>query len=228
MSTSISSIDRTTTVASVVGQLRREIILNNYTAGASLPEVELSSTYGVSRGSVRSALQVLESEGLIETLSNGRKLVIGLSEKDIHDLYHVRALLECEAVETILKQSHSNYASLANDVYMFEELLKEDVELEIVKKRIRINVHFHRTLMEMCENRSLWRCWMQQQPLTETLAEINSETIRANAHHEEYIEKHKKILKMLMAKDKTVVQYITEHIEEDALNTTLSGIKKKK
>lgn len=228
MRNSISSIERTTTVASVVEKLRRKIILNGYIKGVSLTEVELATSYGVSRGSIRSALQVLEGEGLVETLPNGRKIVIGLSEKDIHDLYRVRAILESEAVKTILECPYLNYAPLANDVHEFEELLKEDDEDALIKKRIRINIRFHRTLMEMCGNRSLIRCWIQQQSLAETLAEINSEVLQVKSHHEEYIQKHQEILRLLILKSPTAVDYIKEHIEEDALQVTLSGIRNQK
>ena len=213
MRNSISSIERTTTVASVVEKLRRKIILNGYIKGISLTEVELATSYGVSRGSIRSALQVLEGEGLVETLPNGRKIVIGLSEKDIHDLYRVRAILESEAVKTILECPYLNYAPLANDVHEFEELLKEDDEDALIKKRIRINIRFHRTLMEMCGNRSLIRCWIQQQSLAETLAEINSEVLQVKSHHEEYIQKHQEILRLLILKSPTAVDYIKEHLE---------------
>ena len=82
--------------------------------------------------------------------------------------------------------------------------------------------------MEMCGNRSLIRCWIQQQSLAETLAEINSEVLQVKSHHEEYIQKHQEILRLLILKSPTAVDYIKEHIEEDALQVTLSGIRNQK
>ncbi|WP_188763899.1 FadR/GntR family transcriptional regulator [Sandarakinorhabdus glacialis] len=49
-------------------RLKREILSDGYTLGASLPtERELVSTTGLSRGSVREALRILETQGLVNT-----------------------------------------------------------------------------------------------------------------------------------------------------------------
>ena len=49
-------------------RLKQEILSDGYTPGASLPtERELVSTTGLSRGSVREALRILEAQGLVNT-----------------------------------------------------------------------------------------------------------------------------------------------------------------
>ena len=49
-------------------RLKREILSDGYTVGASLPtERELVLTTGLSRGSVREALRILETQGLVHT-----------------------------------------------------------------------------------------------------------------------------------------------------------------
>ena len=49
-------------------RLKQEILSDGYTLGASLPtERELVSTTGLSRGSVREALRILEAQGLVHT-----------------------------------------------------------------------------------------------------------------------------------------------------------------
>lgn len=224
----ISSIDRATTVAGVVEQIRKKIIFGGYPVGESITENNISDEYGVSRSSVRTALHVLEREGLIQVLPNGRKLVVGLSEKDINDLYQVRSLLECSAVKLILKMPSVNYATLANKVHDFEELLSECDEKIVIKRRNQINLEFHRTLLEMSNNQSLLRCWILEQPLLSALSEINSENLTTGKHLEEYVQKHAKILEMLLTKDLSVVEYVKRHVEEDALHTTLAGIEKQK
>lgn len=97
MAKTINSIDRTATVANVVDAIRNKIILQEYPAGQKLTELALSAEYKISRGSVRTALQVMENEGLIATLPNGRKLVVGITEKFVTDLYETRGMLECES-----------------------------------------------------------------------------------------------------------------------------------
>jgi GntR family transcriptional repressor for pyruvate dehydrogenase complex len=81
-------------------------------AGKPLPsERELAETYGVGRSSIREALRMLESRGVIQSKGNGAFVVgerhnllhhsLGVliegDECDPHELFEVRRLLECEA-----------------------------------------------------------------------------------------------------------------------------------
>jgi DNA-binding FadR family transcriptional regulator len=75
------------------------------------PERELTQLYRAGRSSVREALRMLESKGLIQSLGNGSfavaefrnplnhsfELLLSLEQVDLHDLYELRRMLECEA-----------------------------------------------------------------------------------------------------------------------------------
>lgn len=60
----------------IAGALRDEILARSRAPGDKLPtQSELSETYGVSRIVVRHALDILESEGLIDRVQGGRAIV---------------------------------------------------------------------------------------------------------------------------------------------------------
>lgn len=221
----IHSIERTATVSEVVDDLRRKIILNGFQQGEVLSELALSKEYCVSRGSIRPALYELEKEGLLQTLPNGRKTVIEITEKDIVDLYQVRFLLESEAIRLVLEQKSVNYAPLAEAVHNLEELTDEPNLAVLHKERQKVHEEFHRTIVEMSGNKALIQCWITQQPLQFALSTINAETIREDAHTDEYVVKHKRILEMLILKDQSLFEYMRNHICVEATNTTLTGIK---
>jgi DNA-binding FadR family transcriptional regulator len=75
------------------------------------PERELTQLYRAGRSSVREALRMLESKGLIESLGNGSfavahfrnplnhslKLLLTLDEANMREIYELRRILECEA-----------------------------------------------------------------------------------------------------------------------------------
>ena len=49
---------------------------------------------GVSRTPVREALRQLELEGLVNIIPNKGAYVTGISDKDVHDIYMIRSMLE--------------------------------------------------------------------------------------------------------------------------------------
>jgi len=75
------------------------------------PERELTQRYGAGRSSVREALRMLQSKGLIESVGNGSfavahfrnplnsslKLLLSLDEANMREIYELRRILECEA-----------------------------------------------------------------------------------------------------------------------------------
>jgi GntR family transcriptional regulator, transcriptional repressor for pyruvate dehydrogenase complex len=75
------------------------------------PERELTKAYRAGRSSVREALRMIESKGLIESIGNGSfvvagyasplnsslRLLLSLDQATMVDIYELRQILECEA-----------------------------------------------------------------------------------------------------------------------------------
>lgn len=79
----------------VVTVIRDAIFNGDLPPGMRLVERELIEQTGVSRTSVREALRILQSEGLVEPVREGRGLqVTRLSKADVQHLYEVREPLE--------------------------------------------------------------------------------------------------------------------------------------
>lgn len=80
----------------VKAQLRlRELIVGGELApGERLPELALVERLGVSRTPVRTALQKLQDEGLLDALPGGGYAVKAFSESEIHDAIEVRGTME--------------------------------------------------------------------------------------------------------------------------------------
>jgi GntR family transcriptional repressor for pyruvate dehydrogenase complex len=105
-------IERRKVYELVAERLAGQISGGELAAGAPLPsERELAETYVVGRSSVREALRMLESRGLIESSGNGSfvvgrprsplehslGLLVAAEEGSARELFEVRRLLECEA-----------------------------------------------------------------------------------------------------------------------------------
>lgn len=80
--------------AKVFRKLRQDILSGKYEANDELKEISIGEELGVSRTPVREALRQLELEGLVSIVPNKGAFVVGVSLKDIRDIYEIRSLLE--------------------------------------------------------------------------------------------------------------------------------------
>ena len=71
----------------IFNRIRDDILSGNYAPGEELKEATLGKQLGVSRTPVREALRQLDLEGLVEIAPNRGAKVIGISRKDVEDIY---------------------------------------------------------------------------------------------------------------------------------------------
>jgi len=220
----INSIERSSMVTSVLNKMRFKILTEKHTEDYMLTEIALAKEYNVSRGSIRTALQVLENEGLITTLSNGRKQIKCITEKYIKDLYDVRRMLECKAANILISKKNVRYSVLAKSIEDFNSIENENEDV-LRKERSKINTRFHRALFELSDNRSLLQCWTTIEPIIETMADLNSAINDAKEQHKNlYINKHVELFDLIIKRDKSIEQCLIQHIN-DAEEETLRGLK---
>jgi DNA-binding GntR family transcriptional regulator len=81
----------------VCDELREAIVNLRLRPGEPLREAALAEKLGVSKTPLREAFARLEQEGLVETTSFKGAVVTGYSERDLKEIYELRALLEGEA-----------------------------------------------------------------------------------------------------------------------------------
>ena len=74
--------------------IKAQIIKGIYAPGDTILETKLADELGVSRTPVREAVWLLEVEGLVEITSKKGAVVLGVSPKDVADIYAMRQLLE--------------------------------------------------------------------------------------------------------------------------------------
>ena len=88
--------------------IRENILSGKYETDEELKEKSIGEELGVSRTPVREALRQLELEGLVTIIPNKGAYVVGISQKDIRDIYEIRSRLEglCArwAAENITKE----------------------------------------------------------------------------------------------------------------------------
>lgn len=89
-------------------QLRTAILSGALAPGAEINQARIAADFGVSRGPVREAFRLLESEGLIDARVNHRARVRGLSVHELEHLYSLRVVNESLAL-TVSVPSFSDH-----------------------------------------------------------------------------------------------------------------------
>ena len=79
--------------AQIAAQIGRAIVDDEFKPGQKLREVDLAQSFGVSRASVREALRMVESEGLVTILPQRGAQVTALTIEELQDVFDIRSTL---------------------------------------------------------------------------------------------------------------------------------------
>jgi DNA-binding GntR family transcriptional regulator len=77
----------------VADRIGEAVVEEQFAPGARLKEVDLATAFGVSRATVREALRILESRGLVRILPQRGAQVTLLSRRELENLFEIRAVL---------------------------------------------------------------------------------------------------------------------------------------
>lgn len=195
----------------VLEHLRKKIISGEIPAGENIVETKIASEMNVSRGPVRNALFILENEGLVSFLSNGRTKAVGFSLEDAATLYETRVYLEVKAIELIFQKKQKSFEHLRK----INQELK--TEMDHVEKFTNLDINFHYELMYLSGNKYLLQCWVLLRPVLETVLLITNTMARKDASEQwdkSYVSNHHdKILEALLLEDITLaVMSVKEHL----------------
>ncbi|MBS1880543.1 MAG: GntR family transcriptional regulator [Actinobacteria bacterium] len=112
-------LQRSSTIDEVASLLRADIVSGELAPGTQLREVALAESIGVSRPSLREALQVLRQEGLVRHEPHRGTFVTTIGPEEIVDIYQVRRVLEGSAARACRKAAAAEIARVGA---AFEEL----------------------------------------------------------------------------------------------------------
>jgi DNA-binding GntR family transcriptional regulator len=94
----LGELERSNLAVDIAGLLRESIVKGEIPPGTRLIETEMARKLGVSRGPLREALRILETEDLLESYPGHGSFVPRISSRDIREVYSLRCILEEEAI----------------------------------------------------------------------------------------------------------------------------------
>lgn len=191
----------------VFERLEKDILSGTYQRGEFLTEIKLVNDLGVSRTPIREALRRLEQEHLVELSSKGI-LVVGVTDKDLEDIYAIRLRIEGMASREV--------ALHITDEELNE--LRETLELQefyVTKKNadhIRgMDSKFHKLLYRFSRSSVLYDTLM---PLHNKTQKYRQKSVENESRAAQSAREHRAIYEAIAAKDADMAEKLTiEHIE---------------
>jgi len=204
----------------VLNELRTHLISGRYARGARLLEAKIAETYGVSRGTIRSILQELSSEGLVEFINSGTCIVVGIDEKIIRDIYDLRCQLEMKAASIILSDQ-SNLCLPIVEVLAEYKSRPEDPsdQKNSILYHTEIDMRFHQAFVYCSQNRPIFRAWCSMSPVIRTLLSINVNSDYWSSYADKFYMHHKAILDYALTKNKRLFDEIESQIVSGVENS---------
>jgi len=133
-------------------RLRQEILTCSLAPGQIVSERELAERYDVSKTPMREALGQACHEGFIQRLPGRGYIVSPITIRDIRELFDLRLILECAAVERAVQNPKSELISGLKDM---AEVKYDPYEPESHISFLKTNRSFHLAMAEATNNQRL-------------------------------------------------------------------------
>lgn len=145
----------------VVQALRDAIAEGDLAPGEELPETDLASQLGVSRGPVREALAHLAREGLVELRRHRSARVVQLTAEDAEEVFTLRLALERLAVERAARLAQPDHVAALDQALAQLAALSPSAS---PKEAARTDLAFHDAIYEASGHARLQRAWEDLRP----------------------------------------------------------------
>jgi DNA-binding GntR family transcriptional regulator len=182
---------RITTADQVAGVLRERILRGELAGGATIQELALAVSLGVSRNTLREAIRILVREGLIRHSLHRGVSVTALTLADVADVYAARLMLELRAVDAARSSTRAEFVPIEEAILGLEDA----VRAKDWPRSVEMDMLFHRRLV------GLLRSQRVNQFFESLLAELRLGLVlvdRAADGGEEIVQQHKYLLRLLV------------------------------
>lgn len=194
---------------SVADLLRKAIINGRLKPGTPIVEAALAEQLSVSRAPVREAIQILEAEGLIETVPYKGKRLKPLTRKEVEELYSLREQFEVFAIRRIIEAGVDVSILLESCAAMESAAEADDFE-----RLMAADESFHRGIIRLADHQLLLDTW---ENMFLRIHQIMALRNRANRDLRQVARNHPPIVAAIQKRDlAAALSLISQHIRSAA------------
>jgi DNA-binding GntR family transcriptional regulator len=124
--------------------------------GDRLIETELAATLQVSRASVREALRLLQSKGLVDSKHRRGTFVAEINSADAREIYALRTLLEGYSVRQLAEHASDEQVQ---SLQRLVDKLRAAARKRNYELIVELDLRFHRDVCSFPRNRRLLETW---------------------------------------------------------------------
>ena len=196
----------------VFNTLRQAILRGEMEPGERLMEIQLSQKLGVSRTPIREALTRLEAERLIKQTSSGM-VVVGISKKDVEEMYAVKKAMEPYATELAVKNMSAEGLEKLREILEQQEFYVTKSNAEKIKD---LDTEFHDIIYSESASPTLESILS---PLHHKLMRFRKVSLQFSDRSTQSVEEHKQLFEAIEAGDaKKAKELMAEHVNNACKN----------
>ncbi|PEJ57456.1 MULTISPECIES: GntR family transcriptional regulator [unclassified Bacillus (in: firmicutes)] len=187
----------------VTYELRMQIISGLIESGTKLSENKLAADFNVSRSPIREALKTLATENLIRLERMGA-VVVGLTEKEIEEIYDVRLLIETFVFERLVK---IDTKELVKELRKILEMMKIAIKFQDADEFSLQDVIFHETIIRAINHSYIMMIWNNAKPVMEAFI-LLSMRVRFKEQYEDFpriVENHQLYIDAIDTKNRELM-----------------------
>lgn len=187
--------------------LETGILSGKYYRGDIFTENKLCEILGVSRTPIREALRRLEQENLIKESGKG-SVVVGITEKDLEDIFTIRRQIEGLAAAKAAKNCTDEEIEQLKSALELQEFYLEKHNAEEIKS---MDNRFHETLYSISGSVIFYSILLS---LHKKVQKYRKASIQSKSRAKESVEEHRKIFNAISQRDsEKAMLFASQHVE---------------
>ncbi|MCM1055204.1 MAG: GntR family transcriptional regulator [Bacteroides sp.] len=214
--------DNTPLRVQVFKAIEDAVLNGEYKDGDSLNELKISEELGVSRTPVREALMQLELEGLARYIPNRGAVAVGITEKDIEDIYAVRIRIEGLAARLCAEKINEEELLALEKIVDLQEFYLARHNAEQIWS---LDSDFHKLIYNASRSRPLKFMLSNFHNYIKRARDISLHT---DGRAEKTVSEHKAILEAVKNRDGELAELLTARHITNAKNNLLYCFRSKR